>query len=412
MNKPSCGLSRCSCCRSCSVRHASVGFYASGSRLFSAAGFSWLQEDDSDGVQVERVRPSRVCASPVADFDVCSYRSLGISLTGVFPEHFSQDVISPDALFRMSYALHSLGLFSAALLVIIPFSWLLRNAVAMRAIRLRVVGMRALVFLAVLLLSVIYLSYHERPDVIDQCALLSQAEHCEAWGHLDAAQCALLAGMDGARVHDYACGWINHTLTPDERLLLPADFVNFHDGKCVRERCPLFRYARSTALEYACLLLTAFYIGYYSVPDALALSRADTHAEAVDSLLNDGMIERRIRPSDEDPVGFGERSSCAHLELTAELTAMIWLCVWQDAKAAHYDLLGSFKVNSRIALHAQLLARDSVNIMTPDDDFTSTDCLSLASGFTWAQNQSRLGKWQDRRCPQSAECRRPSGVST
>jgi len=225
--------------------------------------------------------------------------SLGISLTGVFPEHFSQDVISPDALFRMSYALHSLGLFSAALLVIIPFSWLLRNAVAMRAIRLRVVGMRALVFLAVLLLSVIYLSYHERPDVIDQCALLSQAEHCEAWGHLDAAQCALLAGMDGARVHDYACGWINHTLTPDERLLLPADFVNFHDGKCVRERCLLFRYARSTALEYACLLLTAFYIGYYSVPDALALSRADTHAEAVDSLLNDGMIERRIRPSDE-----------------------------------------------------------------------------------------------------------------
>ena len=215
--------------------------------------------------------------------------SLLCALTGIFPEVEFLDPASPRRLAHDSYVLHALGLFlGPTTIVVITFTWF--AAVAPHAgftSRLRL-ALRAATLAALLVLDALAAAFHHTPDSTNLCGLIADANHCDTWGALPPPRCAALARAAGARthhVHQYTCCWINGTMSADEVATLPPAYVAANDGECRRRSCTLFAFAASTALEFACLLLSAFYIGFYAIPDAHALARATATPAEADSLL-------------------------------------------------------------------------------------------------------------------------------
>ena len=216
-----------------------------------------------------------------------------ISLTGVFPEQFSTDLLRKDLaeqdpwLLYGAFGMHLLGICGGtAMLVFVPFMWHLRE-VGLPAWRQRqpghlcLVGVRlgyiALTSLFTLLLGVLV----EFPDTSDYCAAVTARGECTAdWPTFDnttlcnATLPAPQPAWPGGTVTGpkYTCGWVDLELSLKQRLLIPPDYLAAHAGVCAKRTCPLFAFARSTALEFAVLCLAFTYLISFGLGDAKRLS--------------------------------------------------------------------------------------------------------------------------------------------
>lgn len=216
-----------------------------------------------------------------------------ISLTGVFPEQFSTDLLREDRavqdpwLLFGAFGLHLLGIcVGTALLVSVPFVWHLRE-VGLPAWRQRqpghlcLVGVR-LVYIALTSLFTLLLgALVEFPDTTDYCAAIASRGECNAgWPRFDnttLCNATLPAPQpewpgDHFAGPKYTCGWVDLELSTRQRLLLPPAYVEAHAGICARRTCPLFAFARSTALEFAVLALAFTYLISFGLGDAKRLS--------------------------------------------------------------------------------------------------------------------------------------------
>ena len=122
-------------------------------------------------------------------------------------------------------------------------------------------------------------------DLTDYCAPIQSAASCAAWPSLDEEACDRLGRMHPTNVQarrraaprrrgpatledptssdgrpaqlrapvGYNCVFDNASLSAEEELLLPAEYVSAHRGKCRKHTCLLLEHAVSIGLEWCAL---------------------------------------------------------------------------------------------------------------------------------------------------------------
>mmetsp|Transcript_50540 Transcript_50540/g.139924 ORF Transcript_50540/g.139924 Transcript_50540/m.139924 type:complete len:290 (-) Transcript_50540:134-1003(-) len=122
-------------------------------------------------------------------------------------------------------------------------------------------------------------------ETIDFCTYITDAAACDAWPTLSPANCTAALGCvrDGSAgaaagvaaggglacssllQPNFRCKWEEAPFTPWTRMLAPPAYLA--RTSCIKLQCPLFRYARGVALEYAVLLLTLAYVPTFALHD-------------------------------------------------------------------------------------------------------------------------------------------------
>ena len=216
--------------------------------------------------------------------------SLLLTLTGIFPEKYDANG-EMTGIYAGMYNLHLLGVFgSGVCLLWVPYFWFLEHWWTHRRrsgeeVPLRSILTRSVYFVATLVFALCFAvgtsdrTIHD--STVQYCTMLDTKESCDAWPSLTPADCEVAqsclngtddsAVCDGAKQPNFSCSWEpTQKFSAWTRLIASGtDYVE--SAACIRSTCPLYKYARGVALEFALLLLTLTYVSSFALHDVRRL---------------------------------------------------------------------------------------------------------------------------------------------
>ena len=222
-----------------------------------------------------------------------SIGSTGILLTAIYPEANTKDAASYGkndnfaALYRFAFSLHATGLaLTCTIMCALPFVCVCVNwrRFASSASFSRLLFPRLVHLASAFAYAIAFATVREHNETSNYCSPITSATECNAWPVLSPVECLTLESMVGYRPHPYRCKWVNNTLSDEERLLLPEEYVLKHEGVCEKKECRLFQYSRSIALEFGALLLVSTYAITYGLADARMLTSLSASYDALGGL--------------------------------------------------------------------------------------------------------------------------------
>jgi len=268
--------------------------------------------------------------------------SLLITLTGCFPERYDVNGQNSGPLVVL-YRLHLLGVFGSGLLLMgLPFIWFASNWLEHRDVLdgaeyvpLLSIACRTLHVATALAMGIAMMVYTDSvvDETVDYCTYLKTKSACEAWPTMSPENCTAaldcVAGVVSAGgpscstllQPNFRCSWEDSPLTLWTQMIAPPGYVQ--DSSCIKVQCPLFRYARGVALEFAVLLLTLCYVPTFAFHDleqlfAKAPKSADTersssvHAGSVAPISWNGSMPSTWAPGNSINASSGVKNHTHH----------------------------------------------------------------------------------------------------
>jgi hypothetical membrane protein len=212
--------------------------------------------------------------------------SVLLTFTGIFPEQYDANG-GQSGFLSVFYSLHLFGVFGSGLLLLgVPYMWFLehylthRKQIPRRSIMVRTVYFCA-TFACALFQAAASSASVVADSTVDFCSQLSSREQCEGWPMLPADACAQadacirgnFTNLDlcaGVHQPNFNCSWVPiDKFSKWTQLIAPASYLS--SASCIRSSCPIYKYARGVALEFALLFLTLCYVASFGLHDVRRL---------------------------------------------------------------------------------------------------------------------------------------------
>lgn len=209
--------------------------------------------------------------------------SLGIVLTGIFPDSETTKVTDPVQLYGITGALHTLGLVVGGIFAVLyPYMWYL--AVVDKGPYGRAGVVIRTVYIAFIIWYLIGMSFSadRAPlDLSNFCSERTDQFSCENW------PCPMPRSLaDGTHhythLHDaleprYNCKYISETLSESQSLYASKAWLREHEGLCVKHECTLYYNAIAVVWEFGWLWLVFTYFASFTMSDSVQLSYLSRH---------------------------------------------------------------------------------------------------------------------------------------